>query len=69
MMRDTETSGWIVQNSSRTLLRTLRLAAVAVGVGLVMTAGSDFHDIRHNTRGVGMDVDDADIAPFLALVS
>jgi predicted metal-dependent phosphoesterase TrpH len=37
--------------------------------GLVMTAGSDFHDIRHNTRGVGMDVDDADIAPFLALVS
>src|SRR3981081_4631092 len=40
MMRDTETSGWIVQNSSRTLLRTLRLAAVAVGVGLVMTAGA-----------------------------
>jgi predicted metal-dependent phosphoesterase TrpH len=37
--------------------------------GLVMTAGSDFHDIRHNTRGVGMDVDDVDIAPFLALVS
>jgi predicted metal-dependent phosphoesterase TrpH len=37
--------------------------------GLVMTAGSDFHDIRHSPRGVGMDVDDADIAPFLALVS
>ena len=37
--------------------------------GLVMTAGSDFHDIRHNTRGVGMDVDDADITPFLELVS
>ena len=34
-----------------------------------MTAGSDFHDIRWNTRGVGMDVDEADIAPFLELVS
>jgi 3',5'-nucleoside bisphosphate phosphatase len=37
--------------------------------GLVMTAGSDFHDIRWNTRGVGMDVDEADIAPFLELIS
>ena len=37
--------------------------------GLVMTGGSDFHDIRHNTRGVGMDIDDADIKPFLDLVS
>jgi hypothetical protein len=44
-MRDTEASGWIVQNSSRPyssrpLLRALRLAAVALGVGLVMTAGA-----------------------------
>src|SRR5881398_1876271 len=39
MMRDTETSGWLVQNSSRTLLRALRFAAVAAGVGLVVTAG------------------------------
>jgi hypothetical protein len=37
--------------------------------GLVMTGGSDFHDIRYNTRGVGMDIDDADIKPFLDLVS
>jgi predicted metal-dependent phosphoesterase TrpH len=37
--------------------------------GLVMTAGSDFHDIRWHTRGVGMDVDEADIRPFLELVS
>lgn len=36
---------------------------------LVMTAGSDFHDIRYHTRGVGMDVDDADIRPFLDLVA
>jgi len=39
-MRDTETSGWIVQNSSRALSRGLRLAVVALGVGLVMTAGA-----------------------------
>ncbi|HEU5478263.1 MAG TPA: PHP domain-containing protein [Candidatus Tumulicola sp.] len=36
--------------------------------GLVMTAGMDFHDIRYHTRGVGMEIDDADIAPFLELV-
>ena len=37
--------------------------------GLVMTAGSDFHDERWNTRGVGVDVDEADIRPFLDLVA
>jgi 3',5'-nucleoside bisphosphate phosphatase len=36
--------------------------------GLVMTGGMDFHDIRYHTRGVGMDVDADDIAPFLELV-
>jgi 3',5'-nucleoside bisphosphate phosphatase len=36
--------------------------------GLVMTGGSDFHDMRYNTRGVGMDIDEADIKPFLDLV-
>jgi predicted metal-dependent phosphoesterase TrpH len=41
----------------------------AVRHGLVMTGGSDFHDIRHNARGVGMDIEDADIKPFLDLVS
>ncbi len=41
---------------------------VAAQFGLVMTAGSDFHDPRYNERGVGMDVDRADIAPFLDLV-
>ena len=38
-------------------------------LGLVMTAGSDFHDIRYHTRGVGVDVDEEDIAPFLNLVA
>ena len=36
--------------------------------GLVMTGGMDFHDIRYHTAGVGMEVDAADIAPFLELV-
>ncbi len=43
--------------------------AAAARLGLVMTAGSDFHDPRWNARGVGMEVEPADIAPFLALVS
>jgi predicted metal-dependent phosphoesterase TrpH len=41
---------------------------VAARLGLVMTAGSDFHDPKYNERGVGMEVDRADIAPFLDLV-
>jgi hypothetical protein len=36
-MRDTETGGW---NSSRALMRALRLSTVALGIGLVMTAGA-----------------------------
>ena len=39
-MRDTETSGWIVQNSPAALTRALRLGIVALGIGLVMTAGA-----------------------------
>jgi len=35
---------------------------------LVMTGGIDFHDIRYHTRGVGMEVDADDLAPFLELV-
>jgi len=39
--------------------------ALAERHGLLMTAGSDFHDPALNPRGVGMDVDEVDIAPFL----
>jgi hypothetical protein len=39
LMRETEASFRIVQNSSRTLSRALRLAVIAMGVGLVMAAG------------------------------
>ena len=38
-------------------------------LGLLMTGGSDFHDLRYNTRGVGMDVASGDIEPFLDAVS
>lgn len=37
--------------------------------GLVMTGGSDFHDIRYHKRGVGIEVDEEDIRPFLDLVA
>ena len=39
-MRETEASGRMEQNSPRALTRALRLAVVALGVGLVMTAGA-----------------------------
>ncbi len=42
--------------------------ALAARLGLVMTAGSDFHDARYNARGVGMDVDRADLEPFFERV-
>jgi len=38
-------------------------------LGLAMSAGSDFHDERWNAAEVGMDVDEADIRPFLDLVA
>jgi hypothetical protein len=38
-MRKTGTGGWAVHNSSGTWLRMVRLAAVAAGIGLVMSAG------------------------------
>lgn len=36
-------------------------------LGLVMTAGSDFHDIRYHKRGVGYEVEQRDISAFLEL--
>jgi hypothetical protein len=38
-MRQAEVSGWIVQNRSRTT-RALRLAAIVLGIGLVMSANA-----------------------------
>jgi hypothetical protein len=39
-MREPGANGWIVQNSAGALTRTLRLAVVGFGIGLVMTAGA-----------------------------
>lgn len=41
---------------------------IAAHFGLVMTAGSDFHDARYSAGSVGREVDRADIQPFLDLV-
>ncbi len=38
-------------------------------LGLLMSGGSDFHDIRYHKRGVGMEIDEADIKPFLEAVT
>lgn len=46
-----------------------RYRALAGRHGLVMTAGSDFHDERYNTGGVGVEVDERDLRPFLDLVA
>src|SRR6267378_7768521 len=39
VMRKTETSGWMVPGSPGALRRALRLAVIALGIGVVMTAG------------------------------
>jgi hypothetical protein len=39
-MRETEASGWMVQNSSRAMMRALRLAAIVLGIGLMMSANA-----------------------------
>jgi hypothetical protein len=39
-MRNIGASGWMVQNQGQAFLRALRLAAVALGIGLVMSAGA-----------------------------
>jgi hypothetical protein len=39
-MLKTKASGWMAQNSSRAMMRGLRLAAIVLGVGLVMSANA-----------------------------
>jgi predicted metal-dependent phosphoesterase TrpH len=51
-----------------TVAQTERFRGIARKHGLVMTAGSDFHDPRWNARGVGMEVDAADVQPFLEML-
>jgi predicted metal-dependent phosphoesterase TrpH len=44
---------------------TAHFRQLAADNGLLVTAGADFHDIRYHAHGVGMTVDERDIAPFL----
>jgi predicted metal-dependent phosphoesterase TrpH len=62
-------AGLEVFYGTHTAQQTAHYRAQANRLGLVMTAGSDFHDERWNVRGVGMDVDEADLRPFLDLVA
>jgi predicted metal-dependent phosphoesterase TrpH len=62
-------AGLEVFYGTHTTQQTAHYRAKAKRYDLVMTAGSDFHDERWNVRGVGMDVDEADIRPFLDLVA
>lgn len=62
-------AGLEVFYGTHTTQQTAYYRAKAARYGLVMTAGSDFHDEHWNVRGVGMDVDEADIRPFLDLVA
>jgi predicted metal-dependent phosphoesterase TrpH len=62
-------AGLEVFYGTNTTQQTAHYRAKAGRYGLVMTAGSDFHDERWNVRGVGMDVDEADVRPFLDLVA
>jgi len=41
---------------------------IAARAGLVLTGGSDFHDSRYSPNGLGMEIDRADLEPFLDLV-
>lgn len=45
-----------------------RFHEIAQRLGLVETAGSDFHDARYGAGVVGMDVKEDDLEPFLQLV-
>lgn len=45
-----------------------RFRTRADDLGLVMTAGSDFHDARYGAGAVGIEVERDDLAPFLELL-
>lgn len=49
--------------------QTAHFRALAERYGLVMSAGSDFHDVRWNVGGVGMEVEAGDLQPFLDLLA
>ena len=54
--------------STHTSAQTAHFRNRAAHFGLVMTAGADFHDPRYSVHGVGMEVDEGDLQPFLEMV-
>ncbi len=62
-------AGLEVFYATHTTQQVAHYRQLARRLGLVMTAGSDFHDARWNARGVGMDVEESDLRPFLDLVA
>lgn len=54
--------------AAHTTSQTAHFRARAARYGLVMTAGADFHDPRWSVHGVGVDVDEGDLKPFLEMV-
>ena len=48
--------------------QTKHFRDTAQRLGLLMSGGSDFHDARYNSRGVGIEVNASDIQPFLDAV-
>jgi 3',5'-nucleoside bisphosphate phosphatase len=67
-LADAGLAGLEVFYPTHTPAQVARFRARAKQYGLVMTGGSDFHDIRYTDRPVGVEVEREDIAPFLDLV-
>jgi predicted metal-dependent phosphoesterase TrpH len=54
--------------ATHTPAQTAHFRGRAAHFGLVMTAGADFHDPKYSIHGVGMEVEEADVRPFLEMV-
>ncbi|MGH7659659.1 MAG: PHP domain-containing protein [Vulcanimicrobiaceae bacterium] len=67
-MAETGVVGLEVFYPTHTPTQTSYFREQAARLGLVMTAGSDFHDSRWNSSVVGVEVEEADIRPFLELL-
>ncbi len=67
-MAETGAVGLEVFYPTHTPMQTAYFREQASRLGLVMTAGSDFHDSRWNSSVVGVEVEEDDIRPFLDLV-
>jgi predicted metal-dependent phosphoesterase TrpH len=67
-MAETGVAGLEVFYPTHTPTQTAYFREQAERFGLVMTAGSDFHDARWKSSVVGFEVEESDIRPFLNLL-